>query len=102
MFIYLIESLETGQFKIGKAKNVERRLKNLQTGNGGKLIIVEKFKSCYVNKLETYLHNIFKHEKTVGEWFTFSHGDVVKFKEICINMEKNYEFLEKNKNTIDF
>lgn len=101
IYIYLIESLETGQFKIGKTKNVKRRLKTLQTGNGGKLKIIEIFQTKYPNKLESYLHNYFSHEKTIGEWFTFSHGDIKTFKTLCEKMEKIYDELEKIK-TIDF
>ena len=102
MYIYIIQSKETGQFKIGKTKNIKRRLKQLQTGSSGELVIIDEFKTNYPNKLEKYLHNIFKHENTIGEWFTLCYSEVGKFKRECEKMEKNYEFLENNKKSIDY
>jgi hypothetical protein len=99
MYIYLIESLETGQFKIGLSKNPNKRINTLQTGNGGELKLIYTFKTNYPNKLERYLHNIFSHENTIGEWFNFSHSSIVELKKECYKMEKNYDYLNKS---IDF
>lgn len=100
MYIYLIQSKETGQFKIGKSKNVKKRIKQLQTGNSGELVLVDSFFTKYANKLEKYLHNIFSYEKTMGEWFSLSFSDISKIRYECEKMEKNYIFLEKNKESI--
>lgn len=102
MYIYLILSLESGQVKIGKTKDINKRINSLQTGNGGNLKIIDYFESNYSNKLEKYLHNIFSHENTVGEWFTLSVSEIYEFKTICKKMEKIYISLEKMNKTIVF
>lgn len=96
MYIYLIQSLETGQYKIGRTKNINKRLKSLQTGNGGQLKLIDKFVSNYSNKLEKYLHNIYSHENTVGEWFSLSISEVYEFKNKCVKMEKKLQIFRRN------
>ncbi|MFW6242790.1 MAG: GIY-YIG nuclease family protein [bacterium] len=102
MFIYLIQCLESGDYKIGKTKNIKRRLKSLQTGNSGELKVIDYFETKYPNKLEKFLHNRFSYGKKIGEWFSFSFREVSDFHNECERMEKNYDFLSKNTNTIDF
>lgn len=96
MFIYLIQNKETGHFKIGRTKNINKRIKQLQTGSSGELVLVDKFKSNYASKLESYLHNIYSGYNIGGEWFDLCYSNVTKFKPMCEMMEKNYIFLEKN------
>jgi len=96
MFIYLIQNKETGHFKIGRTKNINKRIKQLQTGSSGELVLVDKFESNYASKLESYLHNIYSAYNISGEWFDLSYSDVSKFKLICETMEKNYLLLEIN------
>ena len=76
MFIYLIQNKETGHFKIGRTKNINKRIKQLQTGSSGELVLVDKFE--IYSKLESYLHNIYSAYNISGEWFDLSYSDVSK------------------------
>lgn len=100
MFIYLIQNKETGHFKIGRTKNINKRIKQLQTGSSGELVLVDKFESDFASKLESYLHTIYSCYNTNGEWFDLCYSKVSEFKYLCEIMEKNYIFLEKNKKVL--
>lgn len=73
MFLYVIGPIE-GHQKIGFSKNVERRLKTLQTGNSNKLYIhhVEEVPDNRVRILETKIHRELNYKKKKGEWFDIS------------------------------
>jgi len=53
--------------KIGRTKNIQKRVQNLQTGSSGELVI------CALEpggqNRENELHKIFKSERRQGEWF---------------------------------
>ena len=42
--LYIIQSDVTGMIKIGRSKNPQKRLKQLQTGNPNKLKLIAEFK----------------------------------------------------------
>lgn len=56
-------------YKIGVAKNLEERLKNLKTANpfNLKLEYSDFIEEAY--KIEKLLHKFFSHKKIEGEWF---------------------------------
>ena len=73
-YLYLIQSGKN-IFKIGVAKNVEMRLKDLQSINSAKLKLVKK---CYTEdpfKKENFLHNKFKDKRINNEWFHLDESD---------------------------
>ena len=99
--IYLIESVRDydTMYKIGYTKSnnsKKNRIKNLQTGNDGKLNIVYEYQTKHGTLLETYLHNHFKHNKKRGEWFDLDIISVNNFIKICDNLENNLDSLEDN------
>jgi hypothetical protein len=57
-------------FKIGKAKDVEKRKSSLQTGNAAKIKTIAK--GYYLNALmaESIFHRALKKYKKSGEWFS--------------------------------
>ena len=63
--IYIIEF--NGLHKIGVSKNPTKRLKQFSLGKQAKIIHV--YDSVIPFKLESMLHDIFKHKKISGEWF---------------------------------
>ena len=70
-YVYFIQK-GYGSIKIGVAKNPEARLKNLQTGNHGKLYLIAKFPCASVaaaRNLESDLHKKFERFRLEGEWF---------------------------------
>lgn len=98
-YVYLIgEEGNNEHFKIGstKAKDVNKRLKQLQTGNSAALYIKEAFETEYPFKLEKMLHNRFKSCSLIGEWFELPKDVVEDFKGICEYEEKIIEALKGN------
>lgn len=75
VYIYFIKNTTTNNYKIGKSYNPTNRLKQLQTGNDCKLEIYHIFESDNA-KLESYLHQYFKNNKILGEWFEISDSDI--------------------------
>ena len=96
-YIYLIECYradsDSTTYKIGHAKNVEKRIKELTTGNDGNLSIIHQYKSEFSTKIESALHNHYKHKKIKNEWFLLEKQDIDNFIEKC----KKIEFMFKNK-----
>lgn len=97
MFVYLIRCSENSNYKIGTTKNINKRIKELQTGNAEQLYLVDKYESDNAFKIEKALHNFFIHKKKINEWFDFGIEDEIKFKELCTTIDNNLKFLKKNK-----
>ena len=98
-YVYLIGELDNpGKYKIGstRAKSINTRLKNLQTGNSSELYIKESFETDYPFKLEKMLHNHFKDKNLIGEWFELSKADTEAFKSICEEKTMVIESLKDN------
>ena len=98
-YVYLIGEIgKEGRYKIGstKAKNVNKRLKQLQTGNSSELFIKESYETEHPFKLEKMLHNHFKSSNLIGEWFELSESDTEAFMGICEEKEKTIEALKDN------
>lgn len=70
--LYIIQSDVTGAFKVGRSKNVQKRLKQLQTGSPYKLKLILELK--HQGYIEKQLHEILKTHKCRknGEWFEFT------------------------------
>ena len=82
-YVYLIEDLDNNRYKIGVTKDLEKRLRNLQTGNSNRIIIKESYKTEYPFKLELMLHNKFKQFRYNNEWYELESSDVEKFITYC-------------------
>lgn len=105
-FVYLIgEVNKPNHFKIGstRAKNVDKRIKQLQTGNSSQLYLQSSFETSEPFKLEKMLHNRFKIDKVHNEWFELEKEDREAFKCICeeymgiIDTLKDNPFFNKKK-----
>ena len=64
--------------KIGVAKNPNKRLAQLQTGNPNKLVIAKVIQGGYHE--ERALHEALKDRRLEGEWFLFNDFDDVTIK----------------------
>lgn len=98
-YVYLIGEMDNkGRYKIGstKAKDVNKRLKQLQTGNSSELFIKESYETEHPFKLEKMLHNHFKSSNLIGEWFELSESDTEAFKRVCEEKEKIISSLKDN------
>ena len=98
MYIYLIQSLEDGYYKIGKSKNPNKRINQLQTGNSSELKLITIYRSDLSNKIERTLHRKYSHLKKEGEWFDLSIKEEVEFQEECKKIEDNLIILKENNN----
>ena len=76
--VYFIHTPELGdksRFKIGWSKNIPKRLKELQTGNGFELKLY-KCISTNDRTLETTIHQSLSLYRKQGEWFELSEEQV--------------------------
>jgi hypothetical protein len=74
-WVYVIGAAESSVVKIGKAADIERRRRNLQTASPLKL--VTRWATPGDRKLERWLHVEFDHLRVEGEWFDFGDKDPV-------------------------
>lgn len=97
MFVYLIRLSENSYYKIGVTKNINKRIKELQTGNAEQIYLVESFESIHAYKIEKALHYFYSNKNKNNEWFEFTLEDEVKFLKDCKKIENNIIFLENNR-----
>jgi hypothetical protein len=98
-YVYLIGEIDNkGKYKIGstRAKDIKKRLKQLQTGNSSELFIKESYETEHPFKLEKMLHNHFESSHLIGEWFELSEDDTKAFKRLCGDKSKVIESLKDN------
>jgi len=67
--LYFIQSDKTGMIKIGRSKNPQKRLCQLQTGNPNKLKLIASFKG--MGWKEKILHERLSRYRLEGEWFSY-------------------------------
>jgi hypothetical protein len=97
--IYIINS-HSDYYKIGRTKDVVKRMRMLQSGCPFRLKLVYKTKfNC--QWIEAYLHSICRKERTCGEWFKLRKCDLKWIKFVLKEYDK---FLVKNKiiNSVSF
>ena len=81
--------------KIGiTTSTVEKRVKQLQTGNPNKISILRSYKTKNYRKVEQWLHRRFKaFTESQNEWRKLSDEDVFNFIEICEEADEIIKFL---------
>ena len=97
-YIYLIQSLEDGYYKIGVSIHPKKRVKQLQTGNSSELKLIESYQSEYAHKVERALQRRYSYLKKEGEWFDLSIKEDVSFLTDCKQIEDSINILKKNGN----
>lgn len=66
-YIYFLQNVDTRNIKIGHALNVDRRIRDLQTGNEADLILLKKVPGSY--SYETIVKRKFQAYRIKREWF---------------------------------
>lgn len=96
--VYLLgDSEKEGFFKIGVTRgDIEKRIKKLQTGNGGKIYLVSYYETEHPFLMEKMLHTKFFVDNVLNEWFSLTTEDVVNFKKYCDEIQKNIDALKDN------
>lgn len=94
MYVYFIHNPLTDNYKVGKTKSLEGRIKQLQTGNETRLEIRRSIND--VNpEIEKYIHEYFKDKKILNEWFDITLNDI----EYVIKLVEYANFIKLNKKT---
>lgn len=96
MFVYLIcaEFENRKLYKIGiTRRSIEKRIKELKTGNCSSMYLVDYFDSKWGSKIESQVHIIYDSCRLSGEWFDLSNDDLLSFKENCKMIHDNLELL---------
>ena len=97
-YIYLIQSIENGYYKIGVSKHPKKRVKQLQTGNSSELKLIESYQSEHAHKVERTLQRRYAYLKKEGEWFDLSIKEDVSFLSDCQRIEESINVLKKSGN----
>lgn len=71
-------------------------MKQLQTGNGCELHLVNFHETFYPYRVEKMLHLRFSNKREHGEWFRLDLEDITSFKRICDEYEETIETLKDN------
>lgn len=107
-YVYLMQIEGRDIYKIGHSKNPKVRIKNIQTGNPFKVMIVSSYKSKRAIKIETHLHYRFASYKIAeddvelqGEWFNLDFNLVKDFQKICEQIDNNFKVLEDSSTLYD-
>jgi len=73
MFVYFVQAGKRGPIKIGIARNIQRRIDSMQTGNAYGLNLLAAI-PCkdrdQARDFEGRLHRFFLRQRIRGEWFT--------------------------------
>ena len=95
--VYLIYDSSQNLYKIGVTKGTgEKRLKQLQTGNASELQIIHTHETEFPYRLETMLHNKFKNNQILNEWYELPIEVVLNFQSICIEAENIIDIMKDN------
>lgn len=112
-FVYFIRNTETGYVKIGKTKNIQKRLKDLERtfpflGQNKNNLVLEAIIWCPLHvksiDVEKYFHNFYKNFHINGEWYNISREQIsdnliVDFATngvLVVVEDGSYNFNEKN------
>lgn len=97
-FVYLLgDSEKENCFKIGMTRgNIDKRIKQLQTGNCGKIYLFDYFETEHPKFIERSMHIKFRNKNMLNEWYELNIQDITNFKEYCQLFENNAKSLKNN------
>lgn len=97
-FVYLLGDFEQENiYKIGiTRKNIDKRIKQLQTGNSGEIFLLKFYETEYPFLIERFLHQKFKVKNKKGEWFYLEPENVHNFEKLCKDFEETIISLKDN------
>ena len=95
-FVYLIADLNNNIYKIGTTKDLNKRLKTLQTGNANELSLKYSLSTKYPFRLETILHKKFKQYHYNGEWYQLPMDIIDNIENIFIGTNEMIYNMESN------
>jgi len=97
MKVYLLIN-EEGKFKIGFTdRDIQVRIKELQTGSHSEIRVVHEYESDNARQIETTLHRIHSSNRIRLEWFDLTDDQVFEFTIKCRQIDYNINYLKNNK-----
>jgi len=75
-YVYLVEAIGTGLYKIGIASDLKDRFRALQTGCPYKLRLVHACQPTNPIAIEREFHVLFKRYRVIGEWFNLPLNEI--------------------------
>ena len=93
----LMDTANEGVYKIGVTRgSIEKRIKELQTGNANEISICKYYKTKYPFLIEKKLHEHHIGSNVNGEWYELTMEEVNEFENECSNLEKMIQSLSEN------
>jgi predicted GIY-YIG superfamily endonuclease len=87
-FVYIVTASEFENiYKIGIAKDVEDRVRTMQTGCPFKLYAFKCYQVNDAVSVETMLHSFFHKKRLMGEWFRLNEIDLTYIDESLSNID---------------
>lgn len=80
-YVYFLKA-DNGLIKIGRSKNLDKRLDHFTTKLPYKLKLVHQIKTNDTNKLEKHFHELYSNRRIRGEWFDLSNDTMQEIKDI--------------------
>jgi hypothetical protein len=75
-YVYVFRHGDDDQFKIGRTANVEKRLKQLQTGSPKPLTVFDVIETADARDGEAFLHRRLAHKCLIGENFALTPDEI--------------------------
>lgn len=89
-YVYLIQTKDNANIKVGMSINLTNRLKSFNSSMGGNIKLVGFIYCENYQELEKEIHIEYNEKRIVGEWFRLSSKD-------CENIIENYNGVTVNK-----
>lgn len=96
-YVYIIKA-ETGEYKIGRTRNVPNRMKLFAVKLPFDFEIIHFFPCLDVYDAESFLHHFYTSQRKRGEWFTLTDEDVETLKSIECFVD--FDFVDRNESGI--
>ena len=95
-FVYLL--CDGDKFKIGMTtkKDIQERIKELQTGNPYEIWLRSYYETDNPYKIEKMMHTRYASSNVKNEWFDLTVQEVIGFKNECEHCEKILKSLKDN------
>jgi len=79
-YIYIFYVKETNEYKIGYTSNMKQRKGQIQTGNSREIIIIQSYPCINYREIEKQIHDHYKNNRMIGEWFHFTNDQLEECK----------------------
>lgn len=107
-YVYLLMSTDSDGlnelFKIGITKtSIEKRIKQLSTGNPNKIVLINSYFSNNYKEVEKWLHSRYSLNKTNSdnEWFYLTDEQVSNFIDVCEKIDDTIKLIQRTSTLAD-